>query len=66
MTFLSTSPFIAIHQIHLALVLKYVYVTDFLNRRLLKKCNIQKSCTHDNSKFLYPNKYPVLFLIGFA
>ena len=29
MTFLSTSPFIAIHQIHLTLVLRYVYVTVF-------------------------------------
>ena len=27
-----------------------------INRSLLKK-SIQKICTHDNSKFLYPNKY---------
>ena len=58
MTFLSTAPFIAIQQIHLALLLRYVYVTAFLNRSLLKK-HIRKICTYDNSEFLYPNKYRV-------
>ena len=50
MRFLSSLPFIVINQIHLALVLKYVYVTVFFNRSLLKK-RFQKICTNDNSKF---------------
>ena len=56
MTFLSTLPFTASRtrfKIHLCYC--------FLNHSLLKRC-IQKICTHDNSKFLYPNKYPFYFL----
>ena len=37
MTFLSTSSFIAIHQIHLALVLRYVYVTPFFKPEFIKE-----------------------------
>ena len=65
MTLLSTSPFIAIHHIHLTLLLRYVYVTVFLNQSLLKK-RIQKICTHVFSKFLYPNKYQFYFLTDFT
>ena len=35
-----------------------------MNRNLLKK-RLQKSYTHDNSKFLYPNKYRFHFLNRF-
>ena len=52
MTFLSTSPFITIHQIHLPLV----YVTGFFFQpEFILKKRIQKICTHLYPKFLYPS-----------